>query len=114
MQLAQIPNPFRGIPGPATGPFSGFDINNGNVGSLISSLLPYIFSAAGILLLIYLVLGGLQMMTSKGDPKAMQSAQGKITNALLGFVIIIISYTIVQLVANLLGLRYTPFGTTFF
>src|SRR5688572_3817050 len=71
---------------------------------LISAALPYVFGAAAILLLVYLVLGGLGMMTSKGDPKAMQAAQGKITNALLGFVIIFIAYFVVQLFGQILGL----------
>ena len=87
-----------GLPG-----FNG----GGNLGDFInkSGVLTYVFGAAGILLLIYLVLGGLQMMTSKGDPKAMQGAQSKITNALLGFVIVIIAFVIVQLFGKLLGLN---------
>ena len=84
-----------------------------NVGGLIGKTLPYIFGVAGIGLVVYLVLGGLQMMTSRGDPKAMQSAQAKITNALIGFVIIIIAFFIVQLLGQLLGLQNTSFGQIF-
>ena len=101
----RIPNPFKGVPGPATGPGTGFNINNGTLGNLITVVLPYVFGAAGILLLIYLVLGGLEMMTSKGEPKAMQSAQGKITNALIGFIIVIFAFVIVQLFGQLLGIK---------
>jgi uncharacterized membrane protein len=82
-----------------------------SVGDLISKVLPYVFGAAGIALLIYLILGGFQLMTSRGDPKAMQAAQAKITNALIGFVIIIIAYIIVQLVGQLLGI--STFSTIF-
>lgn len=77
----------------------------GDVGGVISKLLPYIFSLAGILLLVYLILGGLQLMTSRGDPKAIEAAQAKITNALIGFVIIIIAFFVVQLLGQLLGLQ---------
>ena len=77
----------------------------------INKTLPYIFAFAGIALLIYLVLGGLQLMTAKGDPKAIQGAQAKISNALIGFVIVIISYTLVTLFADLLGLG--TFGNVF-
>lgn len=72
---------------------------------VINAIVPYVFAAAGIALLVYLVMGGLQMMTSKGDPKAMQGAQAKITNALLGFVIVFVSYWIVQLFGKILGLQ---------
>lgn len=84
-----------------------------DLGTLIGNLLPYIFGAAGIALLIYLVLGGLQLMTSRGDPKAMQGAQAKITNALIGFVIIIIAFFVVQLFGQLLGLQSTSFSQPF-
>ena len=82
-----------------------------SVGDLISRILPYIFGAAGIGLLIYLILGGFQLMTSRGDPKAMQAAQAKITNALIGFVIVIVAYVVVQLIGQLLGLG--TFSTIF-
>ena len=84
-----------------------------SVGQLISILLPYIFGAAALALLIYLVLGGLQMMTSQGDPKAMQSAQAKITNALIGFVIVIFAFFIVQIFGQLFHLQGTFFGKIF-
>ena len=83
------------------------------VGSLIGKILPYIFSAAGIALLVYLVIGGLQMMVSRGDPKAMQSAQAKITNALIGFVIVFFAFTLVQIIGQLLGLEGTIFSQIF-
>jgi len=83
------------------------------IGSIINSVLPYIFAAAGIALLIYLVLGGLQMMTSRGDPKSMQAAQAKITNAIIGFVVVFLAFTIVQLVAQVLGLEGTTFSQIF-
>lgn len=78
---------------------------------IINKVLPYVFAFAAIALLVYLVTGGLQLMTAKGDPKAIQGAQGKITNALLGFVIVIIAYTVVTLFADLLGLG--TFGNVF-
>lgn len=75
------------------------------IGGLIAAIVPYIFYVAGIALLICLIMGGFQMMTSRGDPKAMQAAQAKITNALIGFVIIIIAFFIVQLLGQLLNLN---------
>lgn len=84
-----------------------------DIGGLIGKALPYVFGAAGIALLIYLVLGGLQMMTSRGDPKAMQSAQAKITNAVIGFVIVIFAFFIVQLFGQIFRIQGTLFGQIF-
>lgn len=86
---------------------------NTTLGEIIGSLLPYIFGAAGIALLIYLIIGGFQMMLSRGDPKAAQSAQAKITNAVIGFVIVILAFIIVRLLSSVLGLENTLFGQIF-
>lgn len=98
--MAQISNPFKGIVVPSSG--GAVDPNSTDVGTIISKVLPYIFGAVGLLLLIYLATGGLQLMTSRGDPKAVASAQGRITNALIGFVIVIIAASIVLLLGRLL------------
>ncbi|MCJ7805260.1 hypothetical protein MUP46_01310 [Patescibacteria group bacterium] len=87
-------------------------VGSSSIGEIISSLLPYLFTGAGLLLLLYLIFGGLQLMTSRGDPKAVQSAQGKITGALIGFLIVFASYWIVQIVASILGLQ-TSVGKIF-
>lgn len=74
-----------------------------NIGPLITNVVPYIFGIAGFLLLIYLVLGGLQLMLSRGDPKAVAAAQAKITNALIGFVIVLLSAGIVIILGKILN-----------
>ncbi len=81
----------------------GFKFTNSSVGQIIKDTIPYIFSAAGIAVLIYLIVAGLQLMTSAGDPKAVESAKGKVTGALIGFVVIFASYWIVQLLSAFLG-----------
>lgn len=82
-----------------------------NIGALISAFLPYIFSIAGILLLFYLLAGGFQLLLSGGEPKKIQGAWGKITNALLGFLIIFIAYWVTQLVGQILNIP--TFGDIF-
>lgn len=83
----------------------------GTVGDIITATLPFIYMMAAIALLVFLVSGGLQLMTAKGDPKAIQGAQGKITNALLGFIIVIVSIVIVRFIGELLGINI--FSTLF-
>ena len=79
--------------------------DEGTLGAIISQLVPTIFLITGILLLFYLLYGGLQLMLSRGDPKAFESAKGKITNALIGFVIIFAAYWIVQILGRFLGIE---------
>lgn len=82
--------------------FSG---SKGNIGSIVSSFINYLFPLAGILLLLYLIFGGFSLMTSGGDPKAVQGAKSKITNALIGFIIVFAAYWIVQILGTVLGIE---------
>ena len=68
-------------------------------------LINIIFFLAGAAFLLYLISGGISMMTSRGDPKSLEAAKAKITSGLTGFVIIFTAYWIVQVVGILLGLE---------
>lgn len=105
-----IAQDFAEIQYKATGDSFKFFTSEG-VGPIISKLLPYLFTISGIILLLYLIYGGIQYMLSRGDPKGMQAAQGRITTAIIGFIIIFISFWLVQLLGRVLGL--TKIGNIF-
>lgn len=81
------------------------------LGNILSVAIPYLFGIAGFLLLLYLIWGGFSYMLSQGDPKAAESAKQKITNAVIGFVIIFAAYWLVQLLGMVLGIG--QFGEVF-
>lgn len=68
-----------------------------NLASVVTNALQFIFPVAGIFLLIYLVWGGFDYLTSMGDPKKAEGARTKMTHAVIGFVIIFAAYWIVQI-----------------
>jgi len=82
-----------------------YPITSLKIGTVITKLFPYIFWVTGILLLVYLLLGGLQLMFAAGDPKKVQGAWGKITNAVIGFVIIFIAYWVTQLIGKVFNIQ---------
>jgi hypothetical protein len=82
-----------------------FGASSTNLGAIITAIVPYLFAAAGIILLLYLLAGGFGYLTSAGDPKKAQEAKAKITNALIGFLIVFASYWIVQIAARVLGIQ---------
>lgn len=100
---------FDAIQSAGLGGYSG----GSNIGEIITKILPYIFGAAGIILLVYFVTAGLSMMLSRGDPKAMQGAQAKMTNAAIGFFIVFLAFVIVRLLGQILGLEGTLFSQIF-
>lgn len=77
---------------------------NLSLGDILSALLPYIFVLAGLTLLLYLVWGGFQLMLSGGDPQKASAAKGKITSAIVGFVIIFVAYWLIQILQVIFGL----------
>ena len=81
-----------------------FTFEGGDIGDIINALVPYIFALAGLALLLILILGGFELMTSAGDPKKMESAKGKLTNAVIGFIIIFIAFWLVQILEVIFGL----------
>lgn len=70
---------------------------------IVNKFTPYIFGIAGLILLLYLLWGGFSMMTSGGDPKAVEGAKAKITNALKGFIIMFFAFWIVRILAIITG-----------
>lgn len=77
---------------------------------LITTALPYIFGAAGIILLLNIISSGLKMMMSKGDPKALQGAQAKLTTSAIGILILFASFFIVRLIMQFLGINIPIFN----
>jgi len=76
-----------------------------SLGDLISAIIPYIFGIVGFILLLMIVFSGFQMLTSTGNPKTMESGQKRLVNALIGFIIVFLSYWIVKFVGQMLGIE---------
>jgi|GEM_PF-670763 len=83
---------------------SPLGLAHSSLGGTVSLLVTYLLPGAGLLMLLYLIFGGFQYMLSGGDPKAVQAAKGKITGAIVGFIIVFLAYWIVQAVAIILGI----------
>ena len=75
-----------------------------DIGDIFSAALNYIFIIAGLGLFVFLIIGGFEFLTSGGDPEKIKSAQGKLTSAFIGFIIVFISYWLVQIVQVVFGI----------
>ncbi len=105
MELAQKLQNIQNAAGLGTVP-----IDQG-VGPIISNAFKYVFYISGFLLLIYMIMGGFQLMFSKGVPKAVSAGWAKVTNALIGFIIILFAYAITSILGKVFGI--TIFGDIF-
>ena len=84
--------------------FKEFKFAEKTIGDIISALLTYIFAIAGIILFVFLILGGFELLTSAGDPEKAKKAQGRITSALIGFLIIFLAYWLAQILEVIFGI----------
>lgn len=79
--------------------------DNPNIGSIISALLPYIMSIAGLILFFILISGGFTLLTSNGNPESVKKGQQQIVAGIIGFVIIFTAYWLIQLVQIIFGVK---------
>jgi uncharacterized membrane protein len=80
-----------------------------NFGEILSGdqgLLSYIFVIAGVVLLVMLIIGGIGLMTSGGNPDKVKANYSRITSGLIGFLIIFVAYFVAQLVQVMLGIDF--------
>jgi hypothetical protein len=82
-------------------------VNITSVGTLISAVVSALLIISALLAFLYLVLGGIQWITSGGDKAGMEAARNKITQAIVGLIIVAAAYAIMILVSNFLGLDFT-------
>lgn len=91
---------------PACGP-SGIRAIWPTFGSFISTLLPNVYIIAGVILLILLIFGGFTYIVNAGKqkPEGVQKGQNAIGAALIGFLLIFISWWIIQLIEIITGIE---------
>lgn len=71
------------------------------------------YIVSGILLLLYLVVGGITWLTSAGDKESLERAKKTMTNAVIGISILAVSFPVIKIVEVVLGVDIlTPLWPT--
>lgn len=109
-QLPQIVSPAYAAASPQVDLGTELKLGNdpvtkyfGSFGALFGRILDFAIPIAGIVFLIFLVFGGIKWASSQGDKAAVQSARGTLTTAIIGLVIVISSYLVLQVINLLTG-----------
>ena len=71
--------------------------------SLLSNFISLATFGAGILLLVYLVYGGVSYIMAGGDEKAVAKAKQILTNGIIGLVIVVAAIMVTQILGGILG-----------
>jgi hypothetical protein len=105
-QNLTLPGVTGTIKGPLNALPEGSSIgSNFTIGGILSAAFPLIFAFAGLGLLLMLISAGYTFLTSAGDTKKMEQGKSRLTNALVGFIIVFAAYWIVQLTGTIFGLK---------
>jgi hypothetical protein len=94
ISLAQVTIPNPGLPGTA------FGAGDATIGATITAIVGIALAIAGLIAILFLIIGGFRYVTAGGNEEAAESAKKIILNAIIGIIVIILSYVILQVVAN--------------
>ena len=75
-----------------------------SIGSIISFLVAFIIVVAFLAALLFIVIGAIQWITSGGDKQRVADARNHIISAVIGLIIIALTFVIVNVIITALGL----------
>ena len=74
---------------------------------VIKNIISILAPIAAVAFLIMLIVGGYQLLTSGGDPKAVAGARTTLTYAVIGIILVVASWLILLLIKNITGVDTT-------
>lgn len=78
-----------------------------NIGDFVSLFVKSAFVLAGVAILFFFIIAGINMIAAAGenDPQKAEAAKKTMTSAVIGFVVVFAAYWIVQLIGQFTGLK---------
>ncbi len=105
-------NPIGGIFGTIQPPdalkkFIGGDPTGaGGISKLLSNLVALIYVIAAIVLILMILWGAYDWMTSEGEKEKIEKARNKIINALIGILLFAVAFAVIQVIGQFTGFTF--------
>jgi hypothetical protein len=77
----------------------------GGLNNLVGIVINIVFALAGLLFLVMIFMSGINYLTAGGDPKNAAAARERLTNAIIGLIIVVAAFAIAQIIFDVLGLE---------
>jgi hypothetical protein len=77
---------------------------------LITKVIKILLGVAGAIAVLFIIIGGFQYLTSGANPKGASAGKETVKNAVIGLIIIILSYVIVAVVASFVSTSPSGIG----
>lgn len=68
--------------------------------SILGTVITFLFIITIVLSLFFLIFGGISVITSEGDKQKLQNAKNRITFSIIGLVIALLAYLIINIIGN--------------
>ena len=73
--------------------------------TFIPNLIEIGFVIGALIFFFVMIIGGIQWITSGGDKAAVEAARGKITNAIVGIIILFALFVILKVIGDFFGIE---------
>jgi hypothetical protein len=84
--------------------FSGGGLSSSNtLSELIFNVIRIALGFAGAVAVVFVIIGGFQYMTSSGNEEQAEKGKKTLINAIIGVVVIVMSYVIINVITNLVS-----------
>lgn len=70
---------------------------------IITQVIKILLLIAGSVAILFIIIGGYQYLTSGANPEGAKKGKTTVVNALIGIIVIVLSYVLVTVVANLVS-----------
>jgi hypothetical protein len=74
------------------------------VGEVITRIIKILLILAGVVAVLFLMIGGYQYIMSRGNPEMAKQGRSTMTSAIIGFIAVLLSYAIVNIITNFVTL----------
>jgi uncharacterized membrane protein HdeD (DUF308 family) len=111
--LADLPSDITIGEGEGFGSWNGSGDPSITLTKIISNSIGVLTIVAGIWFLFQAILAGYNYLSAGGDKTRIEAAGRKLTNAILGLVIVIAAYGILALIGTFLGVNFLELGAFF-
>ena len=79
--------------------------------AVFKNVVSWAFILAGIAAVFFIIFSGIKFITSGGDPKQVEEARKTMTYAIIGLLVILLSFAIINIIAGITGVScITAFG----
>lgn len=98
-----IPYPIYAVNLDTQYAFGGAEFSS--LGKALRHLIGPAFNIAAIAVTFYLIIGAFRYITSGGDKQALEKARAMITHAIIGFLLLMLMFLVLQYIPEAIGLK---------